>query len=82
MPLDSGFSRLRHISKEDLKASLLGKIFGKLTVLRKASVKGRGKVKWLCRCKCGREKAVLGGSLINKRVTSCGQLDCMNNLSK
>ena len=54
-----------------------GKRFGKLTAVSKlrmgekqANVRTDGQ--WKCICDCGREKIVLAGDLIKKKVTTCG----------
>lgn len=44
-----------------------GQVFGSWTVLRYV-----GRKKWLCRCVCDQERAVLGASLRNGASTSCG----------
>jgi hypothetical protein len=51
--------------------NMVGLFFGKLEVLRRAGVKGRQAL-WLCRCECGVEKPVSGGSLRNMKQQSCG----------
>lgn len=53
--------------------SLLGKTFGRLTVLRRAGTKWK-KPLWLCRCSCGAEKIVVSHSLRQGRTKSCGCL--------
>lgn len=54
---------------------LTGRRFGKLTVLRqtekKAGIKKRSAY-WLCKCDCGREKAVDSNSLITGNTKTCG----------
>ena len=60
---------------------ILGKSFGKLTVLKKVpkpeNLKTPGAY-WLCKCECGKEKIILGKSLINGSTTSCGA--CRTNI--
>ena len=55
--------------------SLVGKTFGRLTVLSRADkpigVKG-GDAYWTCRCECGKEVVVMGKSLKNGTTKSCG----------
>jgi len=46
---------------------LTGQKFNRWTVLEYA-----GKSYWNCRCECGKEKAVSGGSLTSGRTHSCG----------
>lgn len=58
-------------------ADLIGKRFGKLTVLSKAGLKrvsGRTCSLWSCRCDCGNEIVVLGKSLSSGNTKSCGCL--------
>ena len=57
--------------------SLVGKTFGKLTVLNRDLSKeiGHGKESyWICQCKCGNQISVLGKSLISGKTKSCGCL--------
>lgn len=55
---------------QKLKFDLTGNRYGRLTVLSR--VPGN---KWLCRCDCGTEKQIYGGSLRNGLSQSCG---CLN----
>lgn len=54
---------------EDLR----GRKFGKLTVLSRAENKN-GRVQWLCRCDCGKEKLCIAHDLKAGNVKSCGCL--------
>jgi hypothetical protein len=57
-----------------LRASIpLGTIFGRLTVLSRASSVGSSG-RWLCRCECGNETTVYTSSLENGKTKSCGCL--------
>ncbi len=52
---------------------LTGKRFGRLTVMGRAKRKDRrGTAYWLCRCDCGRRRAVRGQNLRSGRTQSCG----------
>lgn len=57
---------------------LVGKKFGKLTVIRFIGHKFRGKTPprscrmWLCKCDCGREITTITEYLVNKDTKSCG----------
>lgn len=54
--------------------SLLGRVFGRLTVI---SIKGRNnqnRATWLCLCVCGNECVVRGDTLTTGRSQSCGCL--------
>ena len=50
---------------------LTGKVFGRLTVVRRSELKTR-EPSWVCCCSCGSVKTVLGSNLKAKRTTSCG----------
>lgn len=52
---------------------LLGKRFGRLTVIRKGSYY-RKQMRWLCRCDCGNERLNFSSRLQSGRVRSCGCL--------
>jgi hypothetical protein len=55
--------------------NLIGRVFGRLTVLAYAGRLGKNAVSyWLCRCTCGTEKVVNGGSLTIGETQSCGCL--------
>ncbi len=63
--------------------NLVGKIFGRLTVVKYAKSNDRGRALWLCRCSCGTEKVILGDHLTrqdNKGVLSCGCLQRENRV--
>jgi hypothetical protein len=53
---------------------LVGRKFGKLTVLERAQEKSKGNTLWLCKCDCGNTSLVQGGSLRGEAVRSCGCL--------
>lgn len=50
---------------------LIGQRFGKWVVLKRALNDKNNHIKWLCRCECGTEKAVLGQHLIGGQSTNC-----------
>jgi len=55
------------------RVSLVGRVFGRWTVLRRAPRRGADpKWKWLCRCACGRTGAVRTTQLLNGKSQSCG----------
>lgn len=54
------------------KAELVGKVFGKLTVISEESARSNGKVVWLCKCDCGEFAKVTTGDLNFGRQKSCG----------
>lgn len=55
-----------------VKMNLIGRRFGRLTVVAEAPRNSSGKVRWLCRCDCGRECIVIGTMLATGRIVSCG----------
>lgn len=52
---------------------LVGKTYGKLTVMTRAENQGR-RVMWLCQCECGNTTVVRGDSLKDGSTKSCGCL--------
>lgn len=55
---------------------LTGKIFGRITVIKRAPKDKRGECYWLCRCSCGNIKRVSGYKLRSGNTRSCG---CLQN---
>ena len=53
---------------------LSGKVFGKLTVVNFAGRDKRNILTWSCKCECGNEKVITGGSLTSGLTKSCGCL--------
>lgn len=54
--------------------SLLGKEFGRWTIVGDPVISAKGESKWLCRCACGTERYVLERSLLYGGSLSCGCL--------
>lgn len=54
--------------------NILGKTFGKWTVISKSEIKRS----WLCRCICGNERIIIGISLRNGHSKSCGCEKALN----
>ena len=58
-----------------MSLNLKGKRFGKLVAVKCVGRVGKSRhLSWLCKCDCGREKVVLGSSLIRGDTKSCGCL--------
>ena len=55
-------------------ANMIGRVFGRLTVVAPAEADGRGRTKWLCSCSCGTTKVVSRGHLSDGNTRSCGCL--------
>lgn len=53
---------------------LSGQRFGRLLVLARDSVNAHGNYCWHCRCDCGQETIVAGGTLRSGKTRSCGCL--------
>ena len=55
---------------------MIGKKFGKLTVVSEASSRitpnGSVRKRWICKCECGSEKCVNQSDLRSENTTSCG----------
>ena len=63
------------MSNYDVRSKLEGKTFGRLLVLLFVGSDKNGHAKFLCKCACGKEKAVFGNSLLRGLTQSCG---CFN----
>lgn len=51
---------------------LIGKKFGKLLVIKRGTNDKNRNRRWLCKCDCGKNKEILGLTLVSGRGTSCG----------
>lgn len=58
------------------KLELLGKKFGRLTVIQEYGKDKNGKVLWECQCDCGNKTVSLGSNLVRGKSLSCG---CLKN---
>lgn len=61
------------------KLDLVGKVFGRLTVLEEAGRDKFGKVLWRCKCDCGAEVTVTCNNLRSGNTNSCGCYDRDNH---
>ena len=50
---------------------LTGQVFGRLTVLERDTTR-KGKIRWICRCECGKIKSVRREHLTSGATKSCG----------
>lgn len=64
---------MSNLPKNFKGVNLINKKFGKLTVID-FSHKTNSGYYWICKCKCGNIKIVLGSHLTHKRIRSCGCL--------
>jgi hypothetical protein len=53
---------------------LIGRQFGRLIVLRRATNNSRGGTRWVCKCGCDKEITVEGDNLKSGNTQSCGCL--------
>lgn len=53
--------------------NLIGQRFGRLIVIQQTESR-RGHATWICKCDCGKIKAVVGSDLLNGDIKSCGCL--------
>jgi hypothetical protein len=53
--------------------SLIGKRYGKLTVISAAGKDRHGHNQWLCRCDCGRERVAVSGGLPSTKSCGCAR---------
>jgi len=60
--------------------SYIGKLCGRLSVL--SITKKRGRVAFICRCVCGKEKIVEASQIIYEWTKSCGCTHIKHNMSK
>lgn len=60
---------LNHEKKDS--DSLIGKTFGKLTVIKRSDFTYNNKIYWTCECDCGCRLDVSGTDLRNLNITSC-----------
>lgn len=72
--LENNISRSCGHDKEEHYQDLIGKTFGKLTVLRYI-----GNKQYICKCICGNESVVFKHNLISGGTSSCG---CSRGISK
>jgi hypothetical protein len=57
---------------KSMRKDLTGREFVWLTVVGFSGRNAAGKAMWLCRCKCGVEKPLLGDHLLRNQIKSCG----------
>lgn len=57
-----------------MRVDLTNQRFGRLLVLSKYDVVGKGETRWLCQCDCGNECVVSRGGLKGGKTQSCGCL--------
>ena len=65
----------RELASSRILIDLTGKVFGRLTVIKRADCETRKlKPRWICRCSCGRITEVTGERLRRGQTKSCGCL--------
>ena len=73
-----GCKRKQTLSNK-MRKNIIGKKFGKLTVIKEVGVNNKGKVEWLCECECGNKITATTGSLMSKHTLSCGCIKSKGN---
>lgn len=53
-------------------ANLIGRTFGKLTVIARSGSNKKGSAVWHCRCSCGGESFPVTSNLLSGKSTTCG----------
>ena len=61
---------------------ILGRRFGRLTVVARAENDQHGNARWHCRCQCGGTATTAGGNLRQGRIASCGCLKTESSRDK
>lgn len=61
---------------------LVGRVYGRLTVICRLPDRPSGNKDWLCRCECGKEKAVQASALTANLTKSCGCLSVEKTVSR
>lgn len=56
------------------KDDFIGRVFGRLTAIKRISIPGKRNSYWKCVCKCGREVVISRPHLLNGGTKSCGCL--------
>lgn len=54
------------------KIEMVGKIFGRLTIIKEAGRNKHRTIDWICKCSCGVEKVISGLTLRAGKTRSCG----------
>lgn len=76
----NGYNCNRGNDQLSKRLDLIGKSFGKLTVVKFAYLKNNNTY-WECKCACGNTTIVRGSKLLNGHTQSCGCI-CRENTSK
>jgi len=58
----------------DQTVQMQGKVFGRLTVVGRGGVNGKGQRQWVCHCVCGEVTVKDGCDLRAGKIKSCGCL--------
>lgn len=77
LPRDCGCSKVKNIKKkklEEKKNHLVGKRFGRLTVIASTEKRINNSIVWKCQCDCGKFKEVPTHLLTSGHTRSCGCL--------
>jgi hypothetical protein len=63
------------------KIDMIGKKFGKLTVVSENGKNKNGHIKYVCKCDCGETKEIFGTHLREGKIVSCGCKNKVNGIT-
>lgn len=72
---------MSYLNQENKMIDMTGEKYGKLTVIKLASIDKGGNTKWACECECGGETVSYRQNLKKGKATSCGCFQ-KENMSK
>lgn len=73
LPLSKvNFKNTNQVVLGSRSVDLIGKVFGRLTVIAMGLKDKQRNLMWVCACECGSEKSIRGFSLTNGSVNTCG----------
>lgn len=62
----------KRMEKVQSGSEIIGKKFGRLTVIKPDTSSSEGRSKWICQCECGNTTSVFRNHLTSGQTTSCG----------
>lgn len=69
-----GHAQFEYLKDRTPLTSMVGKIYGHLTVIKDDGTRQGEKVMWLCRCDCGKMVHVSSSNLVTGNTISCGHI--------
>jgi hypothetical protein len=62
----------KEIASKRYTIDIIGKVYGRWTVIKRVENNKRGQAMWLCRCECGTEKILISTNIKRGGSKSCG----------